>query len=64
MSDKSPSPLIGSSHFTTHANAPHFLALLRARRERPRGGAAEQRDEFAPFQSIELHLQPLAREAA
>jgi hypothetical protein len=31
-----------------HANAPHPLALLRARRERPRcGRAAEQRDELA-----------------
>jgi hypothetical protein len=33
-----------------HADAPHALALLRARRERPRGShAAEQRDEIAPF---------------
>jgi hypothetical protein len=31
-----------------HANAAHFLALLRARRERPRGCAAKQRDERAP----------------
>jgi hypothetical protein len=29
--------------------------LLRARRERPRHRTAEQRDEFAPFQLIELH---------
>jgi hypothetical protein len=28
--------------------------LLRARRERPRGRAAEQGDELAPFQLIEL----------
>jgi hypothetical protein len=33
--------------------------LLRARRERPRGGrAAEQRDKIAPFQSIKLHAVP------
>jgi hypothetical protein len=31
-----------------HANAPYFLALLRACRERPRDRAAEQRDELAP----------------
>jgi hypothetical protein len=31
-----------------HPNAPHALALLRARRERPRGRrAAQQRDEIA-----------------
>ena len=33
-----------------HADAPHPLALLRARRERPRSRrAAEQRDELAPL---------------
>ena len=32
--------------------------LLRARRERPGGRAAEQRDELAPFQMIELHSMP------
>jgi len=33
-----------------HADAPHPLALLRARRERPsRRRAAEQRDEVAPW---------------
>ena len=31
------------------ADPPHPLALLRARRERPRRHAAEQRDELAPF---------------
>jgi hypothetical protein len=37
-------------------------SLLRARRERPRGGrAAEQRDEFATFQLIEWHSTPAAR---
>jgi len=36
-----------------NADAPHPLALLRARRERPRGSrAAEQRDERAPLHSI------------
>jgi hypothetical protein len=35
-----------------HADAPHALALLRARRERPRSRAAEQRDERAAFHSI------------
>jgi len=36
--------------------------LLRPPRERPRGrGAAEQRDEFAPFYLIELHSVPSAR---
>jgi hypothetical protein len=34
-------------------------SLLRMRRERPRRGAAEQRDELAPLQLIELH--PLAQ---
>ena len=33
-----------------HADAPHPLGLLRARRKRPRGRrAAEKRDELAPF---------------
>jgi hypothetical protein len=31
-----------------HADAPHRLALLRARRERPCRRAAESGDEFAP----------------
>src|SRR5262249_8177814 len=36
-----------------HADAPHPLGLLRARRERPRSRrAAEQRDEPAPLHSI------------
>ena len=30
------------------ADAPHAVALLRARRERPRHGATEPGDEFAP----------------
>src|SRR5262249_57106116 len=36
--------------------------LLRARGERPRSGcAAEQRDEFTPFQLIELHSFPASQ---
>src|SRR5262249_56898149 len=35
-----------------HADAPHPLALLRPRRERPRGRAAEQRYERATLHSI------------
>src|SRR5262249_40825534 len=35
-----------------HADAPHSLWLLRARRERPRGRAAEKRDELATLHSI------------
>jgi hypothetical protein len=31
-----------------HANPPHQLTALRARRDRPRRRAAEQRDELAP----------------
>jgi hypothetical protein len=39
---------IADSQVHEHANAPHPLGLLRARRERPRGHcAAEQRDEIA-----------------
>jgi hypothetical protein len=34
-----------------HAHAPHAVALLRPRRERPRCRAAEERDELAPLQS-------------
>jgi hypothetical protein len=34
------------------ANLHCKLSLLRARRERPRGRAAEQPDELAPFHSI------------
>src|SRR6266540_641860 len=35
-----------------HADAPHPLGLLRARRQWPRGRAAEQRDELAAVHSI------------
>src|SRR5262249_46011147 len=35
-----------------HANPPHALGLLRPRRERPRGPAADERDEIATLHSI------------
>jgi hypothetical protein len=35
-----------------HADAPHAVALLRARRQRPRRRAAEERDCLAPIHSI------------
>ena len=42
-----------------HADAPHALGLLRARRKRPRRRrAAEQRDELAPLHSITLSARP------
>jgi hypothetical protein len=41
---------------------PPLVALLRPRRERPRDGrAAEQHNELAPFQLIELHLAPISQ---
>src|SRR5215471_18070642 len=40
---------LGKAH--QHADPPHPLALLRARRERPRSRRAEQRDELAPLHS-------------
>ena len=41
-----------------HADPTNAIGLLRARREGPSRGAAEQRDELAPFQLIELHSVP------
>src|SRR5262249_59641429 len=41
------SSLIAVARAHEHADPPHALPLLRARRERPRGRAAEQRDEVA-----------------
>jgi hypothetical protein len=40
-------PIVGHSH--QHADPPHPLRLLCARRERPSGRTAEQRYERAPF---------------
>jgi hypothetical protein len=40
------------------ADAAHSSALLRLRRKRPRYRAADQRDELAPFQTIQLHAVP------
>src|SRR5262249_7114915 len=39
-------------HGHQHTDAPHPFGLLRARRERPRGRAADQRDELAALHSI------------
>src|SRR4029077_17687045 len=45
-----------------YADAPHRLRLLRARSQWPRRRrAAEQRDELASFQLIELHSIPAAK---
>jgi hypothetical protein len=44
------------------SDARELARLLRARRERPDGGgAAEQRDEIAAFQLIELHSIPASQ---
>jgi hypothetical protein len=42
----------GCSRAHDHADPPHPLGLLRARRERPRGCTAQQRNERAPFHSL------------
>ena len=44
-----------------HADAPHTVALLRVRRERPRRRAAESGNEFAPSKA-NAHLPLLCRE--
>ena len=44
-----------------HADAPQLAGLLRARRERPRRSAAEQRDELAAFQMVDLHSVPASQ---
>src|SRR2546427_9934580 len=51
-SDASLSFHIGCIRAHEHADAPHPLVLLRARRQRPRSRAAEKRDERAPLHSI------------
>jgi hypothetical protein len=45
-----------------HADAPDLFCLLRARGERPRCRAAEQRYELTSLQLIKLHVLPLAWE--
>src|SRR5262249_28628930 len=45
--DASLSFQIGRSRAHEHVDAPHSLAVLRARRERPRGRATEKHDELA-----------------
>src|SRR6516165_4552985 len=42
--------VLGKAH--QHADPPHSVGLLRARRERPHRRAAEQRDELAALHSI------------
>src|SRR5262249_31720870 len=42
----SPAPRVALVRTQEHADAAHLLRLLRVRRERPRGRAAEQRDEL------------------
>jgi hypothetical protein len=43
------------------SEAIHSPRLLRPRRERPRGRAAERSNEFAPFKLTKLHSLPQAR---
>src|SRR5262249_39995879 len=59
--DASLSFQIGRSRAHEHADAPHALALLRARRERPSRRTTEKRYELAPFQLIELHSKPTSQ---
>src|SRR5262245_32300531 len=55
----SPPPRIALVRTQEHADAPHPLGLLRARRERPRGRAAEKRDERAALHSITSSTRPI-----
>ena len=56
--------LTGRGYKTQEADTSN-LKRLRARRERPRSSrAAEQRDEIAPFQLIELHSVPTSHSRA
>ena len=43
-----------------HADAPHAVALLRARRERPHRRAAKSGDEFARSNQLHLPQAPVA----
>src|SRR5215468_1846240 len=43
--------LVFGRYWHKHTDAPHAVALLRARNERPRHRAAEERDELAAEQS-------------
>jgi len=52
--------VLGVEH--QHADPPHALAPLRARRERPRGSAADERDELAPFQRFKWHPSPRSQD--
>src|SRR6516165_12147710 len=53
---------LGTASVPKHPDYRNSSRLLRARRERPRGRpAAEQRDEFAPFQLIQLHPVPASQ---
>jgi hypothetical protein len=58
-------PAGAESILSTHeyANSVNAISLLRARRERPRRRChtAEQRDELAAFQLIELHSVPVSQ---
>jgi hypothetical protein len=53
-----------------HSQAPHVLARLRPRRERPAGRAADERDELAPLHCLPVHakfgvqLRPSKQESA
>jgi hypothetical protein len=50
--DEGPSLPVALGKAHQHADPPHPVALLRARCERPRRRAADERDELAPVHSI------------